>query len=175
MIEKANSAIYPDEKEKSVDRRLFLEGLVAMATGGDGVMPVEYAIDYYNQHVFRARSEQFIRENAVRPGVVTLPSGVQYKVGRMGDGKRAEYTGTVKCIYKGMYPNGAVFDSSRGEAAVLAVNEMAPGLAEALMTLPAGTQCMVYVPWNLAYGKSTKDKIAPYSALVYDIEILETE
>lgn len=173
MLEKANKAIYPDEKEKKVNRELFLEGVMAAAVGKNDVMDMAFAIEYYNLHVFRSRSEQFISENAARPGVITLPSGVQYKVGRMGEGDKARYDGTVKCIYKGTYPNGAVFDSSRGEVVELAVNTLVPGLAEVVMTLPAGTQCMVYVPWELAYGARGTGKISPYSALVYDIEIVD--
>ena len=175
MLEKANKSIYPDEKDKKVDRRLFVEGIVAASTGNSEVMDVKYAIEFYNQHIFRARSEQFISENASRPGVVTLPSGVQYKVSVMGNGVKAGYDDTVKCIYKGTYPNGAVFDSSRGEAVDLEVSSLVPGLAEVVMTLPAGTQCMVYVPWNLAYGAQGRGRISPYSALVYDIEIIDAK
>lgn len=174
MLDKANKAIYPDEKEKKVDRELFVEGIVAAATGNNEVMDMASAVEYYNRHVFRARSERFISENASRPGVVTLPSGVQYKVGVMGDGEKARYGEKVRCIYKGTYPNGAVFESSRGEVVELAVNEVVPGLAEVLMTLPAGTQCMVYVPWELAYGAEGAGGISPYSALVYDLEIVGT-
>lgn len=175
MLDKANRAIYPDEKEKKVNRELFVEGIVAAATGNSEVMDMASAIEFYNLHVFRSRSEQFIRENAARPGVVTLPSGVQYKVSVMGDGEKAKYGGTLKCIYKGTYPNGAVFDSSRGEMVELEISDLVPGLAEVVMTLPAGTQCMVYVPWELAYGAKGTGKISPYSALVYDIEIVDTE
>lgn len=172
MLDKANRAIYPDEKDKKVDRRLFLDGVIATATGDNTVMDVASAVEYYNSHIFRARSEQFISENASRPGVVTLPSGVQYKVSVMGDGEKARYGEKVRCIYKGTYPNGAVFESSRGDVVELAVNEVVPGLAEVLMTLPAGTQCMVYVPWELAYGAEGAGRISPYSALVYDLEIV---
>ena len=93
----------------------------------------------------------------------------------MGSGAKAGNDDTVKCIYKGTYPNGAVFDSSRGEAVDLEVASLVPGLAEVVMTLPAGTQCMVYVPWNLAYGAKGSGKISPYSALVYDIEIIDAK
>ena len=175
MLDKANRAIYPDEKDKKVDRRLFVEGVVAVATGDNTVMNVASAVEYYNRHIFRARSEQFISENASRPGVVTLPSGVQYKVSVIGEGEKARYGEKVRCIYKGTYPNGAVFESSRGEVVELGVNEVVPGLAEVLMTLPAGTQCMVYVPWELAYGAKGAGRISPYSALVYDLEIVDTE
>lgn len=175
MLNKANKSIYPDGNDKKVDRKLFVEGIVAASKGDSEVMDMAFAIDFYNQHIFRARSEQFISENASRPGVITLPSGVQYKVSVMGSGAKAGNDDTVKCIYKGTYPNGAVFDSSRGEAVDLEVASLVPGLAEVVMTLPAGTQCMVYVPWNLAYGAKGSGKISPYSALVYDIEIIDAK
>ena len=175
MLNRANKSIYPDGNDKKVDRKLFVEGIVAASKGDSEVMDMAFAIDFYNQHIFRARSEQFISENASRPGVVTLPSGVQYKVSVMGGGAKAGNDDTVKCIYKGTYPNGAVFDSSRGEAVDLEVASLVPGLAEVVMTLPAGTQCMVYVPWNLAYGAKGSGKISPYSALVYDIEIIDAK
>ena len=175
MLNRANKSIYPEGNDKKVDRKLFVEGIVAASKGDSEVMDMAFAIDFYNQHIFRARSEQFISENASRPGVVTLPSGVQYKVSVMGSGAKAGNDDTVKCIYKGTYPNGAVFDSSRGEAVDLEVASLVPGLAEVVMTLPAGTQCMVYVPWNLAYGAKGSGKISPYSALVYDIEIIDAK
>ena len=175
MLDRANKSIYPDDNDKKVDRKLFVEGIVAASKGDSKVMDMAFAIDFYNQHIFRARSEQFISENASRPGVVTLPSGVQYKVSVMGGGAKAGNDDTVKCIYKGTYPNGAVFDSSRGEAVDLEVASLVPGLAEVVMKLPAGTQCMVYVPWNLAYGAKGSGKISPYSALVYDIEIIDAK
>jgi FKBP-type peptidyl-prolyl cis-trans isomerase FklB len=175
MLNRANKSIYPDGNDKKVDRKLFVEGIVAASKGDSEVMDMAFAIDFYNQHIFRARSEQFISENASRPGVITLPSGVQYKVSVMGSGAKAGDDDTVKCIYKGTYPNGAVFDSSRGEAVDLEVASLVPGLAEVVMTLPAGTQCMVYVPWNLAYGAKGSGKISPYSALVYDIEIIDAK
>ena len=175
MLDRANKSIYPDDNDKKVDRKLFVEGIVAASKGDSKVMDMAFAIDFYNQHIFRARSEQFISENASRPGVVTLPSGVQYKVSVMGSGTKAGNDDTVKCIYKGTYPNGAVFDSSRGEPVDLEVASLVPGLAEVVMTLPAGTQCMVYVPWNLAYGAKGSGKISPYSALVYDIEIIDAK
>ena len=175
MLKKADKAIYPDDEEKRVDRAVFLEAIVATATGGEKAMDIYCAKDYYNNRVFRSRSEQFMECNKKRHGVVTLPSGLQYKVEKMGDGKTATYSSAVACIYKGTYPNGATFTSSRGEVADLVVNEQVPGLAEALMTLPAGTRCVVYIPWNLAYGAKGKNNITPYSTLIYDLEIVEVK
>jgi FKBP-type peptidyl-prolyl cis-trans isomerase FklB len=175
MIDKINASIYPDEKEKSIDRKLFLEGMVAVAAADTEIMNTSTAADYYNQRIFRARSEQFIAGNSKRPGVVTLDSGVQYRIERLGKGAKATYNGRVTCIYKGMYPNGAVFASSRGEAVELKPGELVPGLAEVLMSLPEGTRCMAYIPWNMAYGEKGGDGVPPYSALVYDLEIVSAK
>lgn len=172
MLDRANKAIYPDDTTKRVDRKLFLEGLVATAYNSGKTMTTGQAIDYYNHRVFRSVSEEFINKNKVRPGVVTLPSGLQYKIESQGSGKVAGWSSVVSCIYKLSYPNGALLDSSRGEAVELVVEEQLPGLAEALVSFPVGTKCKLYVPWQLGYGSDVPVGIAPYSALVYDLEIV---
>lgn len=173
MMQIADKAIYPDDTINKVDRKLFLEGLKAATYRSGKTMTLDDAKDYYNQHVFRAKSEEFIRKNIGRPGVNSLPSGVQYKIEVAGTGETAGYNDVVRCVYKGTYPNGAVFDSSRGFAVEKRVSEMAPGLAEAVMSLPSGTKCKVYIPWEQGYGAEGTRHVAPYSALVYDLEIVE--
>lgn len=175
MLEQVDKSIYPDEMGKKSNRKLFLEGLVASATGDKSVLGSAEARAYYNQQVFRARSEKFIADNTKRPGVKTLPSGVQYKIAAMGEGAVADNAEKVKCIYKGTFPNGAAFSSSRGEAVEFDAGELVPGLAEILTTLPAGTRCMAYIPWELGYGAKGYNNIPPFSALVYDIEIVGTK
>ena len=171
MLERANEAIYPDDTINKVDRRYFLEGIIATAYGTGKTMTTEEAKDYYNNRVFRSVSDEFMSRNMQRPGVTTLSSGLQYKIEVMGTGSIAGYFDTVDCIYKGTFPNGAVFDSSRNEVVALQVRTLIPGLAEALTTLPVGTVCKLYIPWELAYGKEGARAVPPYSALVYDIEI----
>lgn len=171
MLERANEAIYPNDTVNNVNRRMFLEGLVATAYGTGKTMTTDAAKEYYNSRVFRAVSDDFIERNKKRPGVTTLPSGLQYKIEKMGTGDVASNFDTVYCIYKGTYPNGAIFDSSRNEIAELKVRTLVKGLAEALTTLPVGTVCKLYIPWELAYGKNGTRNIPPYSALVYDLEI----
>ncbi|MBR5455632.1 MAG: FKBP-type peptidyl-prolyl cis-trans isomerase [Bacteroidaceae bacterium] len=173
MMELADEAIYPGDTINKVNRKIFLEGLKAAAYRSSKTIDIETARDYYNQHVFRAKSDEFIRNNKGRPGVVTLPSGVQYKIETEGNGPVAKHGDVVKCIYKGTYPNGSTFDSSRGFPVEKRVGDMVPGLAEIVMTLPAGTQCKAYIPWELGYGAKGSRGIAPYSALVYDLEIVE--
>lgn len=171
MLERADKAVYPDDAEKGVDRKMFLEGLIATAYGTGKTMTAKQAADYYNQRIFRSASEEFITKCKGRPGVVTLPSGLLYKIEQMGNGPVAGYYDKVQCVYKGTYPNGAVFDTSRGNVVELDVNSLVDGFAEALMTLPAGTICKLYIPWELAYGAEGSDRVPPYSALVYDLEI----
>lgn len=173
MMELADEAIYPGDTINKVNRRIFLEGLKAAAYRSSKTMGIETARDYYNQHVFRAKSDAFIKDNRNRPGVVTLPSGVQYKIEAEGNGPVATYGSVVKCIYKGAYPNGSTFDSSRGFPVEKRVSDLVPGLAEIVMTLPSGTQCKAYIPWELGYGAKGSRGVAPYSALVYDLEIVD--
>ena len=171
MLERADNAIYPDDTINKVNRKMFLEGLFATAYGTGKTMTTQYAKDYYNRHVFRSASDGFIARNKTRPGVVTLPSGLQYKIEKMGEGNIADYYDTVLCIYKGTFPNGAVFETTRGEVAELQVRTLIKGLTEALTILPVGTKCKLYVPWELAYGENGTYRIPPYSALIYDLEI----
>lgn len=173
LLESADAAIYPGDTVKKVNRRLFLEALKASAYNKGDVMPREVAVDYYNESIFRSASEEFMRSNKERPGVVVLPSGVQYKVEVAGTGKVATSADVVSCIYKGTYPNGSTFDSSRGYAVDLPVNSVVPGLAEVLTKLPEGTSCMVYIPWERAYGAEGYSSIPPYSALVFELEIVK--
>ena len=172
MLERADNAIYPDDTSKKVNRKMFLEGLIATAYGTGKTMTTKDAKDYYNRRVFRAASDEFIAKNKERRGVTVLSSGLQYKIEEMGRGDTATIYDTVSCIYKGSFPNGAVFDSSRGEATELQVRTLISGLAQALTTLPVGTKCKLYIPWELAYGSKGTHSVPPYSALVYDLEIV---
>ncbi|MBQ5751837.1 MAG: FKBP-type peptidyl-prolyl cis-trans isomerase [Bacteroidaceae bacterium] len=172
MLESAQRAMYQSDTTIKVDRRLFLEGLKAMAKGNREAMSVEEAYEYYNRRIFCRPSEEFMKNNAGRRNVQVLPSGVQVKVERVGNGKVATYGSKVGCIYKASFINGRVFESSRGEVVELRLGNTVPGLDEVLKTFPAGTACKVYIPWQLAYGARGSEKVPPYSALVYDLEIV---
>lgn len=172
MLERADQAIYPGDTINKVDRKKFLEGLIATAYGSGKTMTTQSAKDYYNRRVFREVSDEFIEKNKARHGVITLPSGLQYKIEKMGSGAVARAYDKVKCIYKGTYPNGVVFDSSRDKVVELQVRTLIDGLVEAFTTFPAGTVCKLYIPWELAYGEKGTRSIPPYSALVYDLEII---
>lgn len=124
----------------------------------------------------RAEGEAFLAENAKKEGVVTLPSGLQYKVITGGTGKKATASDSVKCHYEGRLLNGTKFDSSydRNDPAVFGVTQVIPGWVEALQLMPAGSKWELYIPYNLAYGeRGAGQSIPPYAALVFVVELLE--
>ncbi len=118
----------------------------------------------------------FLAANAARPGVVSLPSGLQYEVMVEGNGKKPSAKDTVSCHYHGTLVNGTVFDSSvqRGEPAQFPVNGVIPGWVEALQLMPVGSKWKLFIPYELAYGASgAGQSIPPYSALIFEVELLD--
>ena len=101
------------------------------------------------------KGEEFLAENAKRPGIVTLPSGLQYEILSAGTGRKPSATDRVQCHYHGTLIDGTVFDSSvqRGEPAVFGVNQVIPGWVEALQLMPEGSRWKLYIPSKLAYGE----------------------
>ena len=171
-LEEAEYGISQSDSTKKVNKNKFFEAVEDIATGNTS-MTIEQAWEYYNNVVYRTPSEAFIERNSTRSGIQVLPSGVQVKVEQQGEGEIPTMKDTVAYIYKGSYINGNMFESSRGEAVETAVGSMMPGLAEVLTTYPVGTKCKVYLPWQRAYGEKGKKPVPPYSALVYDIEIVK--
>lgn len=124
----------------------------------------------------KEEGERFLEENGRKEGVVTLPSGLQYKILKEGKGARPTAEGRVKCNYEGKLINGTVFDSSyaRNTPAVFPVNGVIQGWVEALQLMNEGSQWELYIPYNLAYGeRGAGESIPPYSALVFKVELLE--
>lgn len=156
-----------------IDAALFLEGMVATICGTKGPIDAKTATELYNNKLFREESDEFMRRNGRRNGVVTLPEGLQYKVEKMGTGAVAGETDAVSCIYKGYFTDGRLFDTSGDEALEIPVGEVIPGFARALQLFPEGTVCTIYIPWQLGYGPRGIDGIPPYSVLVFDLEIVK--
>ena len=118
--------------------------------------------------------EKFLAANKKKPGVVTLPSGVQYKVIKEGNGPMPKDTSMVKVNYEGKTIDGKVFDSSfkRGQAVDLRANQVIKGWTEALVHMPAGSVWEVYIPQQLAYGEREQGQIKPFSVLIFKIELI---
>ena len=124
----------------------------------------------------KKEGEEFLKENAGKPGVITLKSGLQYKVLKEGSGRKPGKTSKVRCHYEGTFTNGMTFDSSykRGEPAVFGVNQVIAGWTEALQLMNEGSEWELYIPYQLAYGEAgAHGAIPPCAALVFKVELIE--
>jgi FKBP-type peptidyl-prolyl cis-trans isomerase FklB len=119
--------------------------------------------------------EAFLAENKTKEGVVALPSGLQYKILKAGEGKKPTDADTVECHYQGTIINGSVFDSSDlgGQPATLEVKGLIPGWREALKLMPVGSKWQLFIPPQLAYGEREEGGIiGPNSTLIFEVELL---
>lgn len=126
----------------------------------------------------KTKGEAFLAENKTKPGVVVLPSGLQYKIIDNGTGVKPAKTDTVTVEYTGTLINGTVFDSTdkAGKPATFQVSQVIPGWTEALQLMPAGSTWEIYVPSNLAYGpRSVGGPIGPNEALIFKIHLISVK
>ncbi len=171
---------------KNIDFEAFLKGMKDVINGTTPAMSYEEAKEVMNDYfsklqderleVNQKAGEEFLAINKNKPGVVTLPSGLQYEILKKGDGPIPVLTDQVKCHYHGTLIDGTVFDSSieRGQPATFGVNQVIPGWVEALQLMPVGSKWKLFIPSNLAYGKSGAGQmIEPNSALIFEVEILD--
>ncbi len=123
----------------------------------------------------RKEGEAFLEANKKKEGVVTLPSGLQYKVVTEGKGKKPKATDTVVVNYRGTLVNGKEFDSSykRGEPVTFPVNQVIKGWQEVLPLMLEGSKWQVVIPSDMAYGpQGTPGDIGPDATLLFDIELI---
>ncbi|MDX5408005.1 MAG: FKBP-type peptidyl-prolyl cis-trans isomerase [Chromatiaceae bacterium] len=119
--------------------------------------------------------EAFLAENAKRPEITVTASGLQYEVLVAAEGEKPTRNSTVRTHYHGTLIDGTVFDSSyqRGEPAEFPVSGVIAGWTEALQLMSPGSKLRLYIPHNLAYGeRGAGNAIAPFSALIFDVELL---
>jgi FKBP-type peptidyl-prolyl cis-trans isomerase len=124
----------------------------------------------------KANGEKYLADNKKKEGVVTLESGLQYKIITAGEGEKPGADSNVIVHYRGTLIDGTEFDSSysRGEPATLGVNQVIKGWQEVLKLMPVGSKWQIVVPSNLAYGeRGAGGAISPNSTLLFDIELLE--
>jgi FKBP-type peptidyl-prolyl cis-trans isomerase FklB len=121
--------------------------------------------------------EHFLSENKNKEGVHTTTSGLQYEIIEEGQGAKPAATDTVSVHYHGTLIDGTIFDSSvhRGQPATFGVHQVIPGWTEALQLMSTGAKYRLYIPQELAYGAHPHPggPIKPYSALIFDVELLE--
>jgi FKBP-type peptidyl-prolyl cis-trans isomerase FklB len=121
--------------------------------------------------------EAFLARNAAEPGVISTPTGLQYRILKSGPaaGAHPRETDEVKVNYEGKLLDGTVFDSSytRGEPAVMVVNQLIPGWTEALQLMRPGDEWLLYLPAKLAYGDRGVGPIPAGAVLVFKLELIE--
>jgi FKBP-type peptidyl-prolyl cis-trans isomerase len=186
--------------EMTVDLALFQQGVEDGFVGGEQVlsddeirktmMAFQQKMRAKRQAEYRKRMEErkeegkvnkeegeaFLEENKSKEGVVTLESGLQYKVLKEGTGGSPGPTDTVRCNYRGTTTDGEEFDSSyqRGEPATFALNRVIKGWTEGLQLMKEGGKWQFFVPSELAYGeRGAGQNIGPNEVLVFEVELLE--
>jgi FKBP-type peptidyl-prolyl cis-trans isomerase len=119
--------------------------------------------------------EDFLAANKAKEGVVTTPSGLQYKILQAGTGPKPAATDSVVCNYKGTFVDGKEFDSSykRGEPATFPVTGVIKGWTEALQMMPVGSKWQLVIPADLAYGEQGRRGMPPNSTLVFEVELVK--
>lgn len=124
----------------------------------------------------KANGEKYLADNAKKEGVRVLPSGLQYMVLKEGKGKSPVATDQVKCHYEGMLVDGTLFDSSiqRGQPATFPLNGVIAGWTEGLQLMQEGAKYRFFIPYHLGYGeRGAGQSIPPFSALIFDVELIE--
>ena len=189
MVKGINHELFGDDSTKTISMKNFLAGFIQGVKEKKGLMTVEQASQVAQMKMMAIKSkhmeeeygplkkkgEEWMAANAKKAGVKTLPSGVQYKVIKEGNGAMPKDTSLVTVNYEGRLIDGTVFDSSykRGQAVDLRANQVIKGWTEALVHMPAGSVWEVYIPQELAYGDREQGQIKPYSPLVFKIELIK--
>jgi FKBP-type peptidyl-prolyl cis-trans isomerase FklB len=177
-----------------VDPKIVLQGLQDAVAGGKVLLTDDQITtvltDLQNQVRQKQEAKQqalaesnkkdgaaFLAANATKEGVVTLPSGLQYKVLVAGTGPKPAATDTVVCNYKGTLLDQTEFDSSykRGQPATFGVGGVIKGWTEALQLMPTGSKWQLFIPADLAYGERGRDPIGPNATLIFEVELLSIQ
>jgi FKBP-type peptidyl-prolyl cis-trans isomerase len=123
------------------------------------------------------KGRKFLEENKTKEGVITLESGLQYKIITEGNGVTPSAEDTVEVHYKGTLIDGTEFDSShtRGESATLVLNQFIPGWVEGVQKVSEGGKIELYIPSELAYGNQKMGTIEPGSTLIFEVELIKVK
>jgi len=125
----------------------------------------------------KKEGDAFLATNKTKEGVVTLPSGLQYKVMVAGTGAKPSATDSVVCNYRGTLLDNTEFDSSykRGQPATFTVGGVIKGWSEALQLMPVGSKWQLFIPPDLAYGERGQGPIGPNATLVFEVELVSIQ
>lgn len=125
----------------------------------------------------KKEGEDFLAQNRTKEGVIVLPSGLQYKILKAGDGKKPTLEDTVICHYRGTLVDGTEFDNSykRNQTASFPVKGVIKGWTEALQLMPVGSKWQLFIPAALAYADGGMGPISPNSTLIFEVELISIQ
>lgn len=191
VVEGVNNEIFGEDSTQTIDVKLFQEAFISSADNKETALSMEQAGGYLRNNIDRIRAkymektysankiagEKFLEANKKKEGVITTPSGLQYKIVKAGNGPKPKGTDRVKVNYKGTLIDGTVFDQSReGSPIPFTVNQVVPGWSEALKLMPVGSKWIIYVPQELGYGaRQAGPQIKPFSALIFEVELVSID
>lgn len=172
----------------TLDSITFNRGFIDAVLNDTTVMQVVDAKKYYEktmtdekhrqEDAYKKENVDWLAENAKKEGVVTLPSGLQYKVLTAGTGEVATMDDNVTVRYEGKTIDGNIFDSSykrNPDTSTFRPDQVIKGWTEALTSMPAGSTWMLYIPQELAYGSRAAGQIKPYSTLIFKVELVKID
>jgi FKBP-type peptidyl-prolyl cis-trans isomerase FklB len=191
IVVNINSDLFDGDSIQKFNKANFVAGLIHGTVGKGELIPVTEAETYSRTvtEVVKARKmeekytdnkvagENFLAENKTKEGVQTTASGLQYKIITKGNGAIPTADNSVKVHYKGTLIDGTEFDSSlsRKEPATFRANQVIKGWTEALTMMSVGSKWELYIPQELAYGSKETGNIKPFSALIFEVELLGIE
>jgi FKBP-type peptidyl-prolyl cis-trans isomerase len=173
-----NQGLDLKEEERNVDKLIFTEvGNNQLIVDGKSMNEIKRRklLQTQLKDVLPEENKLFLEINKKKKGVITLASGLQYKVLKMGSGPKPKLNDRVKVNYTGTFVNGKIFESSleNGIYAEFGVQEVIKGWTEALLQMPVGSKWILYIPSNLAYGDHTaQGTVPPNSTLIFELELL---
>ena len=191
MVKGINHQVFGDDSTQTISLKNFMAGFISGTTGKGGIMTLDQAdvVARTKMEALKSQAmekqygankkegEDFLANNKKKEGIKVLPSGVQYKVSKEGNGAIPADTTMVKVHYEGRTIDGNVFDSSykRESPITLRCNQVIKGWTDALVHMPVGSVWEVYIPQELAYGSRDQGQIKPFSALIFKIELISIE
>ena len=173
-------AVNPEIIAQTIQKTFQNDGTIAMtpeqANAYISAQYMKLQMQRYEKNIVAGR--EFLERNRTAPGVVSLPSGLQYRVITAGNGPVPSASDIVTVHYHGTLLDGTVFDSSvnRGQPSVFEVAAVIQGWVEALQLMPVGSKWMLYIPHELAYGSRQQGNIIePYTLLIFEVELISID
>jgi FKBP-type peptidyl-prolyl cis-trans isomerase FklB len=192
MMKGINQQLFGADTTQTISLEKLMAGFITALVGDKGQMTMEEAQgnahrltqqikDRATDKLYGANREagrKFLAENKLKEGVITTASGLQYKVLKQGEGAVPQRTDKVKVHYEGRLVDGTVFDASSkhgSEPISFRADQVIKGWTEALTMMPVGSKWQLFIPYELAYGERNSGMIKPYSALIFDVELVDIE